>query len=970
MLYETRPYTAEIDNASYQLYPTLDVELSKQNNSETPYSYSTMPFGVKKIWLQHDANTVCYVDNVDNPLPTVNKRLNEETNREQYAARGKVYTKIENPLQYEKGKKYLNIVTQSTETPNPNKVEKIYFDEFTYINPALPNTSPLGDYIGNGDRFKLTIRAETSTSWLKTTPIIYYVVKNENDTVKDSVITPVRTTLGNVAEINNTKIDVKTWSEGKYYCVLELGTKENDDGKYFKRSVSTFTIHPNKDAYLEDMMAQTLDYFKTKVFVNPSDKKYKGVDNPWNALAFSALKSYTHDAKFNWDSEFLKAEDGTTFCDYAKTNVFKDTQGVEITTTEQYINSLVVNHNQPAEKDLSRIILSTACSDGDPREYGKYKINLIKALASCAYIGHDITGDLLLDKDGALDIGMAMGNTKDPLSASYVALGLEVANATEAEGYTPALKQAIMKRIANPDNIVTGEGLFDFAISDFYSMSLFPLYFIQDDAAYKENAVKAIEGYNKYLHKAIAGKGDISSPFSVSQAIEVLTQEGFSYDDLCEGEVWQRNGISMATYFINNFNKKLTGMPLDQYFYGLSDLYTGKSFYLNAHEVYMKAYPQYANADKLAKAKDAETAIEKLTESSTTADVDAIKKSIKSMDNRTKALVSSFYLKKLEDTEKAITNNGDKLFNEVKTAIDNLPSKDILLTADQAKIDEINKLQTSYSNLSAEKKALLTKTDVNKLNDAVSAVKVAQVNNEINGLPAVKALTLNDKDKVVNAVAAYNGLTKEQKELVTKETLKKLTDAQTRMAKLEKNKPMADITKMSDIKTGDWYYNDVAYCFEKGLLKGLSATEFGANDTMTRGQFVATLGRYAEIEDSNAANLQKTSFTDVESSQYYAAHVKWAVENGITRGMGEKQFCPDATITREDTATMMLRFAKTMNIKLPKADFETFADDNKIAGYAKDYVYILKAAKVINGKEGNIFDPKGSTLRSEVAAVL
>ncbi|MEG2406524.1 MAG: S-layer homology domain-containing protein [Clostridiales bacterium] len=175
---------------------------------------------------------------------------------------------------------------------------------------------------------------------------------------------------------------------------------------------------------------------------------------------------------------------------------------------------------------------------------------------------------------------------------------------------------------------------------------------------------------------------------------------------------------------------------------------------------------------------------------------------------------------------------------------------------------------------------------------------------------------------------------------------------------------------MKDVKPGDWFYNDVAYCLAKGIFKGTSATTFGAQEAMTRAQFVTTLGRYNGVVDSSATNPGTSTFADVDNNAYYAAHVTWAVKKDIVQGMGDNKFSADATITREDMATMMLRYANAMKIALPAISADKFVDDGNISEYAKDAVYTMKAAKVINGKEGNIFDPKGSTLRSEVAAVL
>ncbi|MEG1869070.1 MAG: S-layer homology domain-containing protein [Clostridiales bacterium] len=266
--------------------------------------------------------------------------------------------------------------------------------------------------------------------------------------------------------------------------------------------------------------------------------------------------------------------------------------------------------------------------------------------------------------------------------------------------------------------------------------------------------------------------------------------------------------------------------------------------------------------------------------------------------------------------------------------------------------------------------------------EEVAAVKAA-----IAKLPGT--ITLENKNAVVAVRADYDKLTDAQKKIITDKEVKVLTDAEAKIAALEKEiadtkpepkpdtkpepqpeTPVTDIKNITDIKSTDWFYNDVAYCLAKGIFKGTSATTFGAQEAMTRAQFVTTLGRYNGVVDSSATNPGTSTFADVDNNAYYAAHVTWAVKKDIVQGMGDNKFSADATITREDMATMMLRYANAMKIALPAISADKFVDDGNISEYAKDAVYTMKAAKVINGKEGNIFDPKGSTLRSEVAAVL
>ncbi|MEG1495854.1 MAG: S-layer homology domain-containing protein [Clostridiales bacterium] len=302
--------------------------------------------------------------------------------------------------------------------------------------------------------------------------------------------------------------------------------------------------------------------------------------------------------------------------------------------------------------------------------------------------------------------------------------------------------------------------------------------------------------------------------------------------------------------------------------------------------------------------------------------------------------------------------------------------------------NEVKAAIAAYDGLTKDQKILVNAETLKKLTDAEAKILALEKNNldketaktlsnKINDLPSVKDLTLDNKPTVAAVRAEYDGLTKEQKDLISAETLKKLTDAEAKILALENAPTDVDIKNMTDVKAEDWFYGDVAYVLAKSICKGTSATTFGSLETMTRAQFVTTLGRFAKVADASSTYPTKTIFTDVNSTYYYATHVKWAVDNGITNGVSQNLFAPDSYISRQDMATMILRFAKVMNIQLPQGyatisavNVSIFNDNSEIAEYANKAVYTLQAAGVIKGKENNTFDPQGKSLRSEVAAVL
>ena len=112
-------------------------------------------------------------------------------------------------------------------------------------------------------------------------------------------------------------------------------------------------------------------------------------------------------------------------------------------------------------------------------------------------------------------------------------------------------------------------------------------------------------------------------------------------------------------------------------------------------------------------------------------------------------------------------------------------------------------------------------------------------------------------------------------------------------------------------------------------------------------------------------------FTDVPNNVYYTEPVKWAAENGIVMGIDNILFAPDLEISRQDIAVMLLRYLDSIeaNYILPQ-EYQMFADENDIAGYAKDAIQVLNTLGIINGKGNNIIDPHGKATRAEVSAML
>ena len=176
-----------------------------------------------------------------------------------------------------------------------------------------------------------------------------------------------------------------------------------------------------------------------------------------------------------------------------------------------------------------------------------------------------------------------------------------------------------------------------------------------------------------------------------------------------------------------------------------------------------------------------------------------------------------------------------------------------------------------------------------------------------------------------------------------------------------------DKLTFADIKD-HWARADIKFVTARGLLNGTGNNLFSPNTSMTRGMFVTALGRLSGID----INSYKTSsFADVKEGTYYIPYVEWAVEKNLVKGIGNKAFAPNKTITREEMAVIMGNYAKVMGYTVPKKYTQVvFADNNSISIWAVDMVKQMQIAGIMTGKEDNKFDPKATATRAEVSAVM
>lgn len=167
-------------------------------------------------------------------------------------------------------------------------------------------------------------------------------------------------------------------------------------------------------------------------------------------------------------------------------------------------------------------------------------------------------------------------------------------------------------------------------------------------------------------------------------------------------------------------------------------------------------------------------------------------------------------------------------------------------------------------------------------------------------------------------------------------------------------------TSFVDVPANAYFADAVKWAVDKGITNGLPDTMFGPYASCTRAQIVTFLWRAAGSPEPKAMS----SFTDVPASAYYAKAVEWAVENGITNGMTETTFAPDATCTRGQSVTFLHRA-----LKGTASGSANFTDVKSDAFYA-DAINWAVANNVTNGTSNTTFSPNADCTRAEIVTFL
>jgi len=177
-----------------------------------------------------------------------------------------------------------------------------------------------------------------------------------------------------------------------------------------------------------------------------------------------------------------------------------------------------------------------------------------------------------------------------------------------------------------------------------------------------------------------------------------------------------------------------------------------------------------------------------------------------------------------------------------------------------------------------------------------------------------------------------------------------------------------DALPFKDVKTKHWYYDEVKAVYDRGLMEGKSPDTFAPLEVMTRAQIVTIFYRLAGITETGlGATL---TFTDTKASAWYADYLGWALREKLVTGYPEGTFRPNAAVSRQELAKLIVVFLEYMNVTVEgEALVENFSDAAKFPSWSKDYIEALRKTGLVGGDTSGKFNPKSNANRAEVATI-
>lgn len=166
-----------------------------------------------------------------------------------------------------------------------------------------------------------------------------------------------------------------------------------------------------------------------------------------------------------------------------------------------------------------------------------------------------------------------------------------------------------------------------------------------------------------------------------------------------------------------------------------------------------------------------------------------------------------------------------------------------------------------------------------------------------------------------------------------------------------------------DVYCSTWYYSDVKYAYQNGIMNGVAGDAFAPGVKLTRAMAVQIL---ANLSGDDLASFTEMPFTDVNEDDWYFHAVAWGAEHGVALGLLDGSFNPNGNVTREQMAAFLYRFAGSNAVA---ADLSGFVDANAVSPYAVEAIGWAISRGYMNGISATELSPKGDATRAQAAAI-
>lgn len=170
-----------------------------------------------------------------------------------------------------------------------------------------------------------------------------------------------------------------------------------------------------------------------------------------------------------------------------------------------------------------------------------------------------------------------------------------------------------------------------------------------------------------------------------------------------------------------------------------------------------------------------------------------------------------------------------------------------------------------------------------------------------------------------------------------------------------------------DVPEGSWFAEAVEYVYRNGLMNGTAGNTFSPELSMSRGMIVAVLYRLEGSPEPSAAS----PFEDVPGWAYYKEAIDWSYENGIVKGISEREFAPDADVTREQLVTIFYRYANAEGYDTTSMhDLSAYEDEYQVSSFARNALGWAVESGIIKGVTDTTLVPQGNANRAQFAVIM